>query len=433
MVNLYEYQKQYLASLPARAIMAADTGVGKTFMSLAHYQSHCSNLVTSHDPSKTNTLERIFTTPLLILAPASKIRTKDWEREITEFFGAGNEPVYHIFSYEKFSRNPTMAQLKKTKKDSIWKQFSPKHGGMQHAVICDEVHRCKNPQSGIGKAVYEVSKDAPFFVGLSATPLPNGWIDFAGYAKIFGFIKNISEFKKKYCKIQDFKGFPEIVGYWHTDELAAQWTSISRKLTKAEALDLPDRTFVGVNFKKPTAYTATMLERKTDGGLLLDTAPALAHALRQTLTSPKLDYLADLLAGTKENVVIFYNYITERDAILAMLKKDKLKGKIVYRQDGNKHELPPKEVWGDISNSITLAHYRSGSTGVEMTYATQVVYFSPTYSFADYVQSIGRVYRNGQAEKTTFYNFRTPNTIEEDVYNCLRGKRSFQDAQWVAK
>ena len=86
-----------------------------------------------------------------------------------------------------------------------------------------------------------------------------------------------------------------------------------------------------------------------------------------------------------------------------------------------------------IKNSVTLAHYKSGSTGVEMTYATQVVYFSPTYSFAEYLQSIGRVYRNGQLEKTTFYNLRTPNTIEEDIYTVLKTKNDFQIAQWVKK
>ena len=82
MINLYEYQKRYLSDMPVRGIMAADTGTGKTFMALAHYERHAAG------------------TPLLILAPASKIRTEDWERDITEWFGEGNEPEYAIYSYE---------------------------------------------------------------------------------------------------------------------------------------------------------------------------------------------------------------------------------------------------------------------------------------------------------------------------------------------
>lgn len=426
MINLYEYQKQYLSDLAPRAIMAADTGTGKTFMALAHFERHC--IV----PINLAGYSAITQPPLLILAPASKVRTGDWEREITEYFGAGNEPQYEIYSYEKFSRNPTMAQFKKGKR-AIWHKYSKMYGGTKHAVICDEIHRAKNPQSGIGKAVFHAATGVDFFVGLSATPLPNGWIDFANYSKLFGFTKNITEFKKRYCNYNTYKGFPELVNYWHESEMKEQWNAISKQLTKAQANDLPPRTFVGVDFKRPADYVRTMLDRKTADGELLDTAPALAHALRQTLTQPKLDYLSDLIEGTEENIVIFYNYITEREAILETLKHKKFQGRPVYRQDGEKHELPTKAEWSKIKKSITVAHYRSGSTGVEMTYATQVIYFSPTYSYADYIQSIGRVHRNGQTEKTTFYNFRTPNSIEEDVYTCLKGKNNFQSEQWLAK
>lgn len=413
-VQLYEYQKKYLEGLPPRAIMAADTGTGKTFMALAHYEKHGKGA------------------PLLILAPASKIRTGDWERDVTAWFGAGNEPEYKIYSYEKFSRTPSLEQFRKGKR-AIWHDFVPAYGGRQHAVICDEVHRAKNPQSGIGKRVFMATRDASFFVGLSATPLPNGWIDFANYSKIWGFTKHITHFKNKYCDIKTYKGFPEIVGYWHEDQLTKQWQSISKRLLKKDALDLPSRTFIPVDFKRPGKYVTTILKRVNDKGEVLDSAPALAHALRQTLTAPKLDYLKELLVGTTENMVIFYNYVSERDAILEMLQHKDLRAKTIYRQDGEKHELPSKEDWGKVSNSVTLAHYKSGSTGVEMTYATQVVYFSPTYSFAEYLQSIGRVYRNGQTQKTTFYNFRTPSTIEEAIYDTLRTKNDFQLKQWVQK
>ena len=419
MINLYDYQKKYLSELPSRAIMAADTGTGKTFMALAHYEKHA------------------YGQPLLILAPASKVRTGDWERELDEYFKDkhGNftkvMPEIVIYSYEKFSRNVTMTQFKAGKR-SIWHGMAPKFGGRQFAVICDEVHRAKNPQSGIGKAVYAAAVGAEFFVGLSATPLPNGWIDIANYMKIWGKVKNITEFKKRYCNYVDYKGFPELKNYWHEDEMAAFWQSISKQLKKSEALDLPAKTFIGVDFKRPADYTKLILTRMTPEGDVLDTAPALAHALRQTLTAPKLDYLNELIEGTAENLVIFYNYVSERDAILEMLNK-KHKNRPVFRQDGEKHELPSKNDWANVKRSITLSHYRSGSTGVEMTYATVVVYFSPTYSYADYMQSIGRVYRNGQTSKTTFYNFRTPNSIEEEVYRAISNKQDFQILQWRAK
>lgn len=412
MITLYDYQVKYLADFPSRGIMAADTGVGKTFMSLAHYQQHAMGQ------------------PLLILAPASKIRTKDWEREIEEWFGNIKPLNIRIFSYEKFSRNPSKNKMM-TGSKPIWHQYAPaRNGGVQYAIICDEVHRCKNPQSLIGKAVYECARTAPFFVGLSATPLPNGWIDFANYAKIWGFTKNITSFKRDFCNIETYKGFPEIVGYKNEHILKQAWSSVAKELPKAGALDLPAKTFIGVDFDKPAEYNRLRQTRMTKDDVWLDSAPALAHALRQSLTEGKLDYVAELMEDTTQNIVIFYNYTSERDALLEILKQKKFKKKRVFRQDGEKHQLPRKDTWHAVKNSVTLAQYQSGSTGVEMTYATIVIYLSPTYSYADYVQSIGRVYRNGQTSKTTFYNLRTPNTIEEAVYESLSGKRDFQVNQW---
>lgn len=414
MIKLYDYQEQALRYLPPKVILAWDTGTGKTFASLAHYDRH--NRSNAYGQNK-------FKQPLLILAPASKVNTGDWERDLVEWYG-DNLPEYEIISYEKIARFG--------KKYPNWFQFSPLHGSKQYAVIADECHRIKNPQSKASRAAWEISKGGSFFAGLSATPMPNGWIDFAGYSKIFGFTKGITEFKKTYCNIVTYKGYPEIKSYNRVDELKEQWQSISKGLSKAEANDLPDRTFVGVDFKRPNEYAKTLVTRKNKSGELLDSAPKLAHALRQTLTAGKLDYLSDLIEGTNENIVIFYNYISERKAILDMLKK-KHKAKTVFRQDGEKHELPKKDQWANITNSVTVSHYRSGSTGVEMTYATLVVYFSPTYSYADYIQSIGRVYRHGQTNKTTFYNFRTPNSIEEDVYTVLKTKNDFQAKQWLNK
>jgi SNF2 family DNA or RNA helicase len=59
-MKLYRYQEEYLKLLPPSCIMAADLGTGKTLMSLAHWQ-------------RQQTGRR-----LLVVAPASKIRTMDW-------------------------------------------------------------------------------------------------------------------------------------------------------------------------------------------------------------------------------------------------------------------------------------------------------------------------------------------------------------------
>lgn len=410
--ELYKFQTDYLQGIGARYIMAADTGTGKTIMALAHYD------------------KLAYLKPLLILAPASKINTGDWERELRQYFAGRLVPEFELYSYEKFSRVPTVAQYKKTGDRGVWRDWLARHPA-GFAVICDEVHKAKNPQSGAGKRVFEVSQSASFFVGLSATPLPNGWIDAANYFKIFGFSKNITEFKKRYCDIQTFKGFPEIRGYYHEGELQNNWNAIAKPLSKQMALDLPPITIVPVSLAAGPEYIKIQKSRMFEDKFL-DNPSALAHALRQSIVEPKIAWLNNFLDGASDNVVIFYNYKSEREKILSMIKLNH-KGRQIFRQDGEKHEVPGKDDWGLLYRTITLAQYQSGSTGIELTYAATTVYFSPTYSYSNYEQSIGRTNRNGQTQKMTLYLLCAPATLERDVWAALRNKSDFQEKQWAER
>lgn len=410
-VELYQFQHDYLKGMPSKYIMAADTGTGKTFMALAHYDKHA------------------YLKPLLILAPASKVNTGDWERDIEEYF-AGRLPVpYEIYSYERFSRVPTIKKFRETGERGVWRDYMARYPG-GFSIIADEVHRAKNAQSGIGRVLHEVSQHATSFVGLSATPLPNGWIDAVNYFKIFGLVKNITSFKKTYCNIQTFKGFPEIVNYFHEGRLQQYWNNIAKPLSKQMALDLPPITTVPVRLPSSKLYLQVQKDRLF-GDKFLDNPSALAHALRQALVEPKIKWLDTFLEGVSDNVVIFYNYKEERNQILAMIKKSH-KGRQVFRQDGEKHEVPGKNEWGGLERTITLAQYQSGSTGIELTYAATTIYFSPTYSYSNYEQSIGRTNRNGQTKKMTLYMLCSPTTIERDIWGALRNKTDFQATQWYA-
>lgn len=410
-VELYKFQEQYLQGMGPKEIMAADTGTGKTYMAIAHYDA------------------KAYLKPLLILAPAAKVNTGDWERDIKKYFAGRLCPEFEVWSYEKFSRTPTVAQYKKTGDRGVWRDWLRRHPS-DFAIIADEVHKAKNPQSGIGKAVFEVASCSRFFVGLSATPLPNGWQDATNYFKIFGLTKNKTEFKKRYVNEVNFKGFPEVVGYYHEDELQRFWNGIAKPLSKQLALDLPPLTMVPISLPAGPQYNEVRKSRMFDNKFL-DNPSALAHALRQSILEPKVAWLNNFLDEASDNVVVFYNYRSERDLILAMLKKSYPKRK-VFRQDGEKHEVPSKDEWAGLSRTITLAQYQSGSTGIELTYAATTVYFSPTYSYSNYEQSIGRTNRNGQTQKMTLYLLCAPATLERDVWAALRNKSDFQATQWYA-
>ena len=408
-MQLYKYQEDYLSKLPASCIMAADLGTGKTVMSIAHWE-------------RQNTGNK-----LLIVAPASKIRTKDWEHEAGRWFSDGLPDITYI-SYESLRLMDN-----DTKRPRWWQYTGARNGGTVYDVIADECHSLKNGQSKQSKALFEIKKSGGLFIGLSGTPMPNGWIDFAGYSKLFGYTKGITEFKQKYCRIVDYKGFPEIIGYNNEDQLQWQLDRVAYRLSAELAKKLPDRHMLPVNIhmspklsKRYIEYKVTRMDKVT--GEVFDNSSRLLSVLRQSTTEARLDHLLSVVNDTSDNVIVFYNYVSERDAILKVLAKHTEKH--ILRYDGAQHDaLPASDA--DIRNTVLVAHYKSASTGLNLQWANVTVYFSPTYSYQEFEQSIGRTHRQGQTKRCTYYLFNVKNTVDYDVWECLKGKRDFQDKLWI--
>jgi SNF2 family DNA or RNA helicase len=387
--------------------MAADLGTGKTLMSLAHWE------------------RRQTGRPLLVVAPASKIRTGDWESEAKRWFGLAMPDITYI-SYESLR-----LMDKETKRPRWWKFTGARNGGMTFDVIADECHALKNPQSKQSKAINEIKQSGGLFVGLSGTPRPNGWIDFAGYSKIFGFIKGITEFKQKFCNYVDYKGFPELVSYKNVEIMEGQLRRVAFKLSREQAAELPSRQMIGVNIhlapKDTKLYLTCKITRKHPNTTeILDNSSRLLSVLRQSTTEARLDSLLSVVNDTSDNIVIFYNYVSERRAILKALAKS---DKHILRSDGDQHDkLPGPDA--DIKNTILVAHYKSASTGLNLQWANVTIYFSPTYSYQEFEQSIGRTHRHGQTKKCLYYLFNVKNTVDRDIWSCLREKRDFNEKLW---
>ncbi len=406
-MKLYLYQQLYISKLPASCVMAADTGTGKTVMALAHAQNHNPGL------------------PILILAPASKVRTKDWEREAEEF-GLAQSKIT-VISYEKATRKASFNAWAKGAAVTWWQQWV--RDNPDYILIADEIHKAKNPQSLTGKGVFALATQAKQFIGLSATPLPNGWVDICNYGKIFGWWKNKTEFWETYVITYQIPNqhWSKITGYRYEDDLREHWERVAKPLLKKDALDLPKLKYQAIKTAKPKIYD-NVRKTRVYRAEPLDNAPKLANALRRTLVAERAKWLADFLDGASGHTVIFYNYVEEREAILESVPKEMT----VYRQDGGKHQVPSKPDWGKLpSRSVTVAQYKSGGTGIEMTYADKLVYLSPTYSYADFSQSIGRVYRAGQTLPVTAYLLHTSETIDADIWACIRRKKAFDVELWA--
>lgn len=380
-MQLYEWQQAYLGGLPKNVIMTADTGTGKTIMALYHALPFL---------------------PLLIVAPPAKVNSKDWQRQAAELDKAGA-----VISFGKISKMATPTE--------------------PYVLIVDEVHYAKSATAKRAKAIIRLATDSNCkqFIGLSATAIPNGFIDLQTYGIIFGWWKNKTEFLRNYVLIDRSRGYPRIIGYHHQDSLKQLWSGIAFGLDKA-VLKLPDLINITTTIQLTPAQRQTyqMLKSTRIGtdGTLLDTPSKLHATLRQYLSTTRTQVLEAILDDTDEHILVFYVYNVSRDAILALADRYKRE---VYEQSGHASKLPS----GTPSKpSITLLQYQSGSAGLNLQYAPISVFYEPSYSYMDTVQARGRNHRDGQPKIVRHYWFQVDRTLDTAVYRCLEQKKDFNDS-----
>lgn len=388
MIELYPYQSKYLDNLPKDVIMSADVGLGKTIMALEHARRH-------------GIQDRI-----VVVAPASKCRTGDWQREIENFFALGAK--YDVISYEMFTKK--------------WSSLVDENT----ALIIDEGHFICNATSLRSKAVLKAARVAHQWVILSATPLPNGWRSAETYAILTGLSRTKTEFVNRFVITDRSKGFPLILGYREKEALDKWWNEVSRPLVRSGALKLPSKMIPVAEAMSPRLqrlYKRAVKDRLYEDEML-DSPSKLFVRLRQIPTPTRIDALQSIVESTDEHIVVFYNFDSEREAVLEMLKKS-FKGRKIYEQSGHESRLPDRNKWANLKPSVTLVQYQSGSQAIELTYASVTVYLSPCTSYADYEQSKGRTRRNGQEKVTLFYHIAAEGSLDRHIWKILSGKRDF--------
>lgn len=414
--ELYDYQKQAVkALLNGKKIIYAGCGVGKTPLSVVWAAEKC----------KLTNKKKI----LVISTPSKALYTQDFQEAFRDFVSPSFLDSLSSFSITSWHQLHKWVNLHLNELNE-W------------VVIADEAARCSGWTTRMGRSFLKITKMTPDWSGYTGTP-GDVWIKFGAYFQACGLISCKTQFVRRFCNVQTFKGYPEIVGYREENTLKDWWNKISYAPdTSAIEATIPKDNYDLIRVSKPRGYDKVIKLRQkmvSDGEFddnpdyeeIIQNPSALTHYLRQLcFTKEKKQWLKDYFTDLGEPVVIFYNYKSTAEEI-ERIAKETIKGVRVWRIDGSHHDIPTTETIG--KRDVVLAQWQSGGEALNLQFLRHLVAIELTYSWSTFKQAIGRIRRIGQTRPMFYKIIITNKTIEERILRCLKEKRDFDVNVWMGE
>lgn len=298
-----------------------------------------------------------------------------------------------------------------------------------YAIIFDEVASAKaGISSQRGKAFLQIANRTDCWAGFTATP-GDRWIDYYAYFTACGKIRNKTEFIKRFCFLQTYRGFPEITGYHNADTLHEWWKELSfSPNTEDVEAELPEQTQQYAWFDAPRGYAKCEKTHENKDGEFIESEPEFRHYMRKlcALDPARIKWLQEFVENLNSQCVIFYTYTEQGDAIEKVMPKN-IK---VWRIDGKTHDIPTVDTVG--SRDVILVQWQAGSMGLNLQFAHYWVAATPWDAYWQFHQGRGRIRRIGQQNHMHFYYCRARGTVETGIYRSLAEKRDFSEDEWYA-
>jgi SNF2 family DNA or RNA helicase len=146
----------------------------------------------------------------------------------------------------------------------------------------------------------------------------------------------------------------------------------------------------------------------------------------QKVSSAKMKLLKETLGdilGAGKSPVIFCRFLDEIKGIEKYLQEQKINYSLITGATPMKDRGQEVEKFQTDDNCrVFLAQIQTAGLGITLTKSDICIYYSLSYSYADYEQSASRVHRIGQTQKVTYLYLIVQNSIDEKVLKVLRKK-----------
>ena len=312
-------------------------------------------------------------------------------------------------------------------------------------VICDEAHAIKSPKSLRTKAIKLI--ESKYKWALTGTPYQSpldvwsivDWVKRGHFHHIF------YAFRNRYCNIYTGAGFPIIKGYKNLTELQERLGLVSYRVTKEECMDLPKQTWVtrhvDLDEEEMALYKAMADEMVAEIGehrfvattvlvkllrLMQITSGhvPINEGLAHRVGTSKIDALQELMEELTGPTVIWCQFRHEVDAVIEMFQRIKCKRQLYVLTGDTPQDVRLQAIteFQKSKDAILIGTMRTGGIGITLTAASDMVFFSNSWSTTDREQAEDRIHRKGQERPVTYYDLVATGTIDEYVLKVLRKK-----------
>lgn len=413
---LYKHQIEALEKTEYRNRVAyyLDMGLGKTFVGAEK-------------------MSRLGATVNLIVCQKSKIQ--DWMKHFEDYYAFAR--LYDLTKkkdYEKFifdvNQKPMCPMIGVINYELAWRRdelLKLKN----FTLMLDESSLIQNRT--VKKTKFILKLKSENVILLSGTPCSGKYENLWTQAKLLGWDIPVRMYEDHYVNYVKLKVGGQTIRvvdkknpYKNIERLKSKLRDYGAVFMKTEeVMELPQQNIIDVNVDVSNDYRKFMKHSIVDhqGEILVGdtslTKRLQARKLCGMYSENKLIAFKDLLESTNDRLIVFYSFKRELEELREITTK---LHKSISVVNGATKDL---EAYNNEDDSVTFVQYQAGAKGLNLQMANKVIYFSPTESCENYMQSMKRIHRIGQNRPCYYY--RMICGIEKDIYKALERGEDYTD------
>lgn len=334
------------------------------------------------------------------------------------------------------------------------------------AMIVDEAHMIKTHDAVRSKSAVKIGRNANYRLIMTGTPIANAPLDL--YMQ-FEFLDpdiigtgDFYSFRNRYAVMGGFEG-KQIIGYQNMNELTELVSPYVYQVRKSEVLsDLPPKVYeireVQLSEQQKTLYKDIATKNRAvhgDQGLTVNTVlermlrlqevcggiitfernpdiyrPEKYEHCRIPGRNPKVEELLSIVEEYPVSTIVWCRFIEEIHMVTDALRSKYGDDQVVQIYGAVSEEDRDKnvqELFQQKKARFLVGNASTGGTGLNMTAAELVVYYSNSFNYVERDQSEDRAHRIGQTKSVLYVDIVAEKTVDSAILESLKNKKNVSE------